>query len=152
MERMRQPTNPSPIWVFFRERGRLRVMQGDFTGAMVDLRSALELARRLEIIPTDDNRVTFESELADLYSLFIDTGNRLYAANHDPRLKNEIFEAAEENRAASLRALVPQPDGWRAKLPPEYKEVLESLEKAQRSAELGSGSESLCGPCGPNCT
>ena len=126
------PRSTAPLWYFFFWRGWLRVQQGDLEKALPDLRSALELARRLDVVPTDDDRVTFESGLAELYSLFIDAGNRLYLKNHDDSLKAEIFEAAEENRAASLRALVPQPHGWRSRLPAEYRGLLNNLQSAER--------------------
>ncbi len=109
------------------------MMKGNLRGALPDLRAALALARRLEVIPTDDDRITFESGLAELYALFIDCGNRLYLETRDSRLKAEIFEAAEENRAASLRALVPQPNGWRTHLPPEHAGVLAQLQTAERN-------------------
>lgn len=129
---MADPHSGAPLWFFLFWRGWLHVQQGDLAKALPDLRSALELARRLDVVPTDDDRVTFESGLAELYSLFIDAGNRLYLQNHDPALKAEIFEAAEENRAASLRALVPQPHGWRSRLPADYAGLLASLQSAER--------------------
>jgi CHAT domain-containing protein len=129
---MSDPHSIAPLWYFYFCRGWLRVQQGDLVRALPDLRSALELAGRLDVVPTDDDRVTFESGLAELYALFIDSGNRLYLQNHDPALKDEIFEAAEENRAASLRALVPQPNGWRSHLPAEYPGLLASLQSAER--------------------
>ncbi len=131
---MGDPHSTAPAWVFYRDRGQLRLLQGDLEGALPDLRTALDLARAQIVIPTDDDRVTFESRLAELYSLYIDTGNRIYLENHDPRLKETIFEASEENRAASLRALVPQPDGWRSRLPAEHAEILTKLEAAERDS------------------
>jgi CHAT domain-containing protein len=130
---MSDPHSIAPSWYFYFCRGWLRVQKGDLAKALPDLRSALDLAGRLDVIPTDDDRVTFESGLAELYSLFIDAGNRLYLQNHDPALKAEIFEAAEDNRAASLRALVPQPNGWRTHLPAEYPALLTSLQSAERN-------------------
>jgi CHAT domain-containing protein len=123
----------APLWFFLFWRGWLRVQQGDLVRALPDLRSALELARRLDVVPTDDDRVTFESGLAELYSLFIDAGNRLSLQNHDAALQAEVFEAAEDNRAASLRALVPQPNGWRSRLPAEYGGLLASLQSSERN-------------------
>ena len=126
------PKSTADTWGFLLDRGRLRMKKGDLRGALTDLRGALALARRLDVIPTDDDRVTFESGLAELYSLFIDCGNLLYLQDHDSKLKAEVFEAAEENRAASLRALVPQPNGWRMHLPPEHDKVLSQLQEAER--------------------
>jgi tetratricopeptide (TPR) repeat protein len=129
---MGNPKSTADTWGFLLDRGRLRMMKGDLNGALPDLRNALALARRLDVIPTDDDRITFESGLAELYSLFIDCGNRLYLRNGNAQLKAEVFEAAEENRAASLRAVVPQPHGWRTQLPPEHAEILAQLQAAER--------------------
>ncbi len=131
----------APIWFFFASRGQLRAMQGDLAGALPDLRAALELAQRLQVIPTDDDRVALESGLADLYSDFIDVGNRLYLRNHDPALKAEVFEAAEANRASSLLALTPQPGGWRSRLPARHGEIVAQMEDAERDQLANPGVE-----------
>jgi CHAT domain-containing protein len=128
------PHTETLLWAFFKDRGRLRRMQGDQAGALSDFRKSLELARNVDVIPTDDDRVTFSSGLAEIYSDFIDAGNRLYLNNHDPKLGAEVFEAAEENRAAGLRALVPQPQGWRTRLPAEHQAVLKDLQTAELAA------------------
>jgi CHAT domain-containing protein/tetratricopeptide (TPR) repeat protein len=138
---MGDPTSTAPLWYFYFWRGWLRSQQGDLARALPDLRSALESARRTDVVPTDDDRVTFESGLAELYSLFIDTGNRLYLQNHNSALKAEIFEASEESRAASLRALVPQPNGWRSRLPVEYALGLSKLQSAERDLLSRPGDE-----------
>jgi CHAT domain-containing protein/Flp pilus assembly protein TadD len=131
---MGNPHSTAPAWVFYRDRGQLRLMQGNLDEALPDLRHALDLARGQIVIPTDDDRVTFESRLAELYSLYIDTGNRLYLKTRNAKLKEEIFEASEENRAASLRAVVPQPNDWRSRLPREHAEILSQLEAAERAS------------------
>ncbi len=138
---MGSPASTAPIWFFFASRGQLRAMQGDLAGALPDLRAALELAQRLQVIPTDDDRVALESGLADLYSDFIDVGNRLYLRNHDPALKAEVFEAAETNRASSLLALTPQPGGWRTRLPAQHGEVVAQMEDAERDQLVNPGAE-----------
>ncbi len=139
---MGDPASTAPVWYFYRARGQLRRLKGDLDGALPDLRIALDLARRVQVIPTDDDRVTFESGLAELYSLFIDTGNRLYLQSRNPSLQAEMFEASEENRAASLRAIVPQPNGWRTRLPPEHGETLARLQAAERSVLLHGDAQS----------
>lgn len=131
-------TSPrTAVYVYYQERGRLKMLKGDLAGALTDLRVALDLARRTEVIPTDDDRITFESRVEELSSLFIEAGNRLYLNNQDPLLKSEVFDASEEYRAASLRALVPQPNGWRTRLPAEYGQLLARLESAERSLLTG---------------
>jgi CHAT domain-containing protein/tetratricopeptide (TPR) repeat protein len=130
---MRDPHSTAPFWYFFFWRGWLRVQQGEPAKALPDLRAALDLAHREDVVPTDDDRVTFESGLADVYSLFIEAGNRVYLQTRDAALKAEVFEAAEENRAASLLALVPQPHGWRSRLPADYPALLAGLQSAERN-------------------
>src|SRR5207248_10959790 len=43
------------------------------------------------------------------------------------------FRAAEENRAASLHALLRQPNDWRETMPPRYWEALAQLRTAEAS-------------------
>jgi len=71
--------------------------------------------------------------LDEVYAAFIDVGNRLYEQTSDPRLNGETFEAAEENRASSLRAQVS--GGSTAEdLPPSYWEAAERLRRAEAAA------------------
>ncbi len=123
------------IWSVYYERGRVRLLQGDTRAALEDFRTALQFVQdwRLAVIPTDDNRVTSETGLQRVYSALIEAGNRLYLETRQASVARETFEAAEENRAASLRALLPQPDDWRKKLPPQYWDLLPQLQSAQRA-------------------
>jgi hypothetical protein len=56
-------------------------------------------------------------------------------------LARETFEAAEANRAASLRTLLSGSRDWRSGLPPEYWETLRRLESAEADS-LRGGEES----------
>jgi tetratricopeptide (TPR) repeat protein len=125
---------PAPRWNAHYWRGKVRLAQGDLTGALSDFRTALDLARRwrLEAIPADAVRVSLEVELQQLYSGFIQAANRLYLVNHNPALVSESFEAAEENRAASLRALITKRGDSHRGLPEEYGQLLARL----RSIEI----------------
>jgi CHAT domain-containing protein len=117
-------TNP---WSLYHTRGQVRMAAGDARAALADFRKALDLARewRLEVLPADFTRVSSEGELQGIYSSFIESANRLYLASGGPsELARESFRAAEENRAASLHALLRQSDNWRASLPGDYWETL----------------------------
>ena len=122
-------------WSVYYDRGQVRLLQGNPAAALDDFRTALQLVQdwRLAVIPTDDNRVTSETGLQRVYSALIEAGNRLYLKTGNPGLARETFEAAEENRAASLRALLPQRDDWRKKLPPQYWDLLPQLQIARRA-------------------
>jgi len=124
-----------PRWSPYYHRAQLRMAEGNLRAAVADFRTALDLARRwrLEVIPTAAVRVSMEVELQQLYSGFIEAAVRLYAATRDAALVRESFEAAEENRAASLRALITDPGDWRRGLPAEYAQTLARLRAAEIS-------------------
>lgn len=133
---IRQQKRPDCLergWILYHARGRVRMAQGRLDEAFGDFRTALDLARnwRLEVLPADFTRVSSEIELQELYSSFIDAGNRLYMARGREALARETFRAAEENRAASLRALLHEPDDWRDALPARYWETLAQLHSAE---------------------
>src|ERR1035438_10931253 len=93
---------------------------------MQDLRIALRLARdwRWNAPPDDASRVGAEGWLEQVHSAFVEAGNRLYQQNHDPAVIRETFEAAEENRANSLRTVLSRrqtPDA--SVLPAAYWEI-----------------------------
>lgn len=125
--------NLVPIFWLCHDRGRVRMAQGRLREAVADFRVAMESARRwrLEVLPADSVRVSSEVGLQEIYSSFIQAGNRLYFQTGRGALAQETFEAAEENRAASLRALLAAPEDWREKLPPEHGETLAQLRAAE---------------------
>ncbi|MDQ6665295.1 MAG: CHAT domain-containing tetratricopeptide repeat protein [Acidobacteriota bacterium] len=122
-------------WSVYYERGRVRLAQGELAPALADFRTALDLVTswRRSVIPTDENRMAAEAGLQQVYSALIEAGNRLYFKTGEASLSRETFDAAEDNRAASLRALVPSVDNWRAKLPSRYWELLPQLQTARRA-------------------
>ncbi len=124
-----------PRWSPYYHRAQLRMAEGNLRAAVADFRTGLDLARRwrLEVIPAAAVRVSMEVELQQLYSGFIAAANRLYSATRDPALVRESFEAAEENRAASLRALIADPGDWQRGLPDEYPQTLARLRAAEVS-------------------
>src|ERR1019366_6719225 len=95
-------------WDVYHFRGRVRLAQGRLREALDDLRIAARLARqwRWSAPPYDAARTGAEGVLDRVYSALVEAGNRLYLKTGDPALIRETFEAAEENRAGSLRELL----------------------------------------------
>jgi CHAT domain-containing protein len=126
-----------PTWDTYHYRGRVRMAQGRLREAMADLRIAVRLARdwRWSAPPDDASRVGTEGWLELVHSALVEAGNRLYLETREPALIRETFEAVEENRAGSLRAVLfrgrtPDPAG----LPPAYWETLARLQRAEVQA------------------
>jgi CHAT domain-containing protein len=128
-----------PAWQLYHERGRVRLAQGRLPEALADFRVSVASARhwRPEVLPADPVRVSLEAGLQEIYSSFIEAGNRLYFSGGDRGLVRETFEVAEENRAYSLRALMAAPEEWRQELPPDYGETLARLRAAELEAVAG---------------
>ena len=134
-----------PTWDTYHYRGRVRMAQGRLREAMADLRIAVRLARdwRWNAPPDDAARMGTEGWLELVHSALVEAGNRLYLETRAPALIRETFEAVEENRASSLRAVLsggrrPDPSG----LPPAYWETLARLQRAEvralRTEDAGS--------------
>jgi tetratricopeptide (TPR) repeat protein len=126
-----------PTWDIYHYRGRVRMAQGRLREAMGDLRIAVRLARvwRWNTPPDDAARMGTEGWLELVHSALVEAGNRLYLETRDPALIRETFEAVEENRAGSLRAVLSRgrwtgPNG----LPPAYWETLARLQRAEVQA------------------
>src|ERR1019366_1241858 len=125
----------TPIWQIYYARGLVREAQGRLPDALGDLGNALRLARvfRWSAPAAEATRVGAESLVDQVYAAFIDVGNRLYERTRDSRLIRQTFQAAEENRAVSLRALV-SGGGVRNDLPPSYWEAVGRLSRAEAAA------------------
>ena len=106
--------------------------------AFADFGAALKSATqwRAEVLPADAFRISTEVTLDQVYSSFIEVGSRLYARTGQKRFVEQTFAAAEDGRAASLRALWAGRDLTKA-LPGEYWEALADLNKLE--AGLVSG-------------
>ncbi len=132
-----QPQGWIPTWDTYHYRGRVRMAQGRLREAMGDLRIAVRLARdwRWSAPPDDASRMGMEGWLQLVHSALVEAGNRLYLETREPALIRETFEAAEENRASSLRAVfsrgrTPDTSG----LPSAYWETLARLQRAEVQA------------------
>jgi tetratricopeptide (TPR) repeat protein len=126
-----------PTWDIYHYRGRVRMAQGRLRDAMGDLRIAVRLARdwRWNAPRDEPSRMGTEGWLELVHAALVEAGNRLYLETREPALIRETFEAAEENRAGSLRAVLSRgrwadPSG----LPPAYWEALARLQRAEVQA------------------
>lgn len=140
VERAARPQGLMPTWDIYHSRGLVRLAQGRLSEALVDLRTALRLGRAWRwSTPADDAaQVGTEAMLDQVHSAFIEAGNRLYLQAHDPALLRETFQAVEENRAASLRALLRDSRPAPRDLPESYWGAVERYQHAEVTA-LGNG-------------
>ena len=133
-----QPQGWIPTWDIYHYRGRVRMAQGRLREALADLRIAVRLARvwRWNAPPDDASRMGTEGWLELVHSALVEAGNRLYLETGDPALIRETFEAAEENRASSLRAVAFARAHSRSLriCPPAYWETLARLQRAEVQA------------------
>ena len=124
-----------PLWTLHHERGRLRLRQNRSAEALSDFRLALELARRwrLEVLPAEAFEVSLDASLQQLYSSLLEAAAVEFRRTGREDLAREAFEAAEENRAASLRAALEQSEQRLASAPEGYGEALAQLHAAEVS-------------------
>jgi tetratricopeptide (TPR) repeat protein len=141
----KEPGGLRPNWEVYYARGRMRLRLNRLEGALDDLRIAARLARnwRRKALPDDATRVSTENKIQEVHSALVEAGNRLYFATRRGGLAQETFESAEENRAASLRALLAEPRDWRRNLPDGYWQTLQKLESAEAESLRSPGSPSV---------
>jgi CHAT domain-containing protein/Tfp pilus assembly protein PilF len=130
------PPNLTPRYQTYVDRGQFRLQAGDLRGALADFRKARSIfsEMRADIVPADQDRVALESGLSDIFEGLVDAGSRLARQSGDKAILQETFDAAEENRLWSLRALIPSPNDWRTKLPERYWDALARYQALGRSA------------------
>jgi CHAT domain-containing protein/tetratricopeptide (TPR) repeat protein len=129
------PPGLTQKWVLYADRGQFRLEQSDLQGALGDFREAHRLASlmRADIVPADQDRISLESSgLSRIGAGLIEAGNRLARQTSDRVLLGETFDAAEEDRSWSLRALVPASNDWRARLPESYWDSLARYQSIER--------------------
>ena len=134
------PPDITPIWILYADRGEFRLKTGDSQGARADFRAARRIATdmRVEIVPADQDRVALESGLSLVMQGLVDAGNRIARQTGDGKALQETFDAAEQDRLWSLRALVPSPNDWRTRLPEHYWELLARYQALERSAAVNT--------------
>jgi CHAT domain-containing protein len=131
------PSGLTPRWLIYVDRARFRLDHDDLAGALQDFREARRIAilLRADIVPADQDRITFESGLNRLGAIgagLIDAGNRMAQKTSDRTLLEETFDTAEQDRLWSLRSLVPSPNDWRTRLPDRYWDLLARYQSLQR--------------------
>lgn len=127
--------SPPAMWIAYYDRGKVKLAQSRVDEAFADFGAALASARqwRAEVLPADAFRVSADVELDRVYSAYIEAGSRLYAQTGRKQFAEQTFEAAEEGRASSLRALWAGPDLTKT-MPGEYWQALADLYKAESNA------------------
>lgn len=122
------------------DRARALVAMGREDEAYDSLRRALEAARVLRAhLPFGDAlQISSEQKLQEIYALFIEMAAARCERTRDTRYAREAFEAAQENRAASLRSRLAADGAWRERLPSRYWKKLAELRTVEVAA-LRSG-------------
>jgi len=123
---LKAPAGTAPRWNIYSDRGQFRANAGDLEGSVSDFREARQIVAeiRADMVPADRDRVALESGLSMVFDGFVNSGNRLARQTGNKALLRETFDAAEQGRMWSLRALVPSSNDWRTKLPVAYWECL----------------------------
>ncbi|HEY3836474.1 MAG TPA: CHAT domain-containing tetratricopeptide repeat protein [Bryobacteraceae bacterium] len=101
--------------LIYQTRAQIELAQANYVGALRDARIALKNAqsRRVDVVPDSDDRVKLDEIVDETVSVLIEAGNRVYRQTGDRNILRESFEAAEENRAESLEAILPASSNWR---------------------------------------
>ncbi len=129
------PRGITTSWDIYTDRGEFRLRQNDLRGALADFREARRIAAemRADIVPADRDRVTLAGNLSRITAGLIDAGNRLAQQTGDRSLLRATFDAAEQDRIWSLRALIPAENDWRSHLAPAYWDRLARYQAMERS-------------------
>jgi CHAT domain-containing protein len=137
------PPGMTPQWEIYADRGDFRRSMNDLRGALADFRHARRIAARMraDIVPADQDRIALEGGLSRLAAGLVDVGNLLAHQTSDRALPKETFEAAEQDRLWSLRALVPAPNDWRTRLPGTYWDLLARYQAIQRAQVANASPE-----------
>ncbi len=120
------------------QRGRIRLAQGNITGAIADFARAADLAERWRagVMPASSSLIAIDRAMQDrVYDDYIETAAAQAIRQHDDRLMRESLLANERTRAESLRRSMHLSEVWREKLPNEYWDTLGRLRmEASRQA------------------
>lgn len=130
-----EPGHLTTVWDIYTDRGEFRLARNDLRGALDDFRKARSIAARMraDIVPVDRDRLTLEGNLGRIVAGLVEAGNRLAQQTSDSSLLHETFDAAEQDRIWTLRALIPAPDDWRAHLSADYWDLLTKYQANERS-------------------
>jgi CHAT domain-containing protein/tetratricopeptide (TPR) repeat protein len=122
-----------PRWRLYYERGRAKQADGRVAEAVSDFQQSLDSVRRLrlEALPAESVWINTSVDHSRVYAALIRASSALHFQTGDPAHALRAFEASEESRAASLRALIYSPSEWRGRLAPDYWETLAQLQAAE---------------------
>ena len=115
------------------QRGQILMALGQRAEALGDLEDAVEAASqwRVGLLPASSSLTAANQQLQQLvFSSFIEAAAKEALRTKDQRWVEELFEALELNRAASLRESLALAEAWHRKAPPEYWETLGKLRVA----------------------
>ncbi len=131
-----------PLWHVYYQRSRARMAQGRASEALEDLLKAADSARRLrlEMLPADSVMTQAGVDQNGISTQTIRTCDVLLRRTGDPKYARIAFEASEENRAGSLRALIYGTSEYQKRLTPAYWEALAELRSME--ADLVGGESS----------
>ncbi|HBY60308.1 MAG TPA: hypothetical protein DEH78_10825, partial [Solibacterales bacterium] len=96
----------------------------------------------MNILPADAFRQSTENHMHEVYSEFISLATQISYERNDRKLALITFQIAEENRAASLRALERTPEEWHSMLPADYWPALAQLHSEEAALLRASGNGS----------
>jgi tetratricopeptide (TPR) repeat protein len=107
--------------------------------ALDEVRRGIEVTRRLRLFfPIGDAiQIGMERDVQSIYSLYADLASSLALRDQTPSTIREAFQAAQENRAWSLRVRVASGMEWRRKLPPQYWTKLHQLRARELLPDSG---------------
>lgn len=122
-----------PLWRLYYERGRARQALGRTAEAVSDFQYSLDLTRRLrlEALPAESVWINTSVDYSSVSAALIRAASALHMQTGDRAHALLAFEAAEESRAAGLRALTCSPAEWRERLVPRYGETLAQVRAAE---------------------
>jgi CHAT domain-containing protein len=119
-----------PRHLLVHQRGEILRARGNPQAALQDFTDAIDLAGlwRAKVPAARSSLVAANEELEKrVFRSFIEMAAEEAMRTGDPRLAMESFQAAELNRAASLRQSMAFARDWRDKLPKEYWRTLAEL-------------------------
>ena len=123
------------------QRGEIRSASGDKAGALTDFEEAVASATqwRVGVLPANTFLTAANEQLERrVFTSFIEAAAREALLTGNQRWAEKAFEAAELNRAASLRESLAFSGAWHRKIPTEYWQTLSKL-RAVDSRKLGKG-------------
>lgn len=120
-------------------RAQILLGLGRTSEALVEFKRAVDSATewRAGALPGDVTGTFTVAQLHEVYQDYAELAASLALKNHNSALSRSAFEALAENRAASLREQLALSLDKHLQLPPEYFELVSTLQKEQANVTLG---------------